>query len=91
MASWASCAPSFAFQRRGFGERQVLCLRKAVNLGDCFSPGEPKARGEFTLPLTKRRVALLPIVPLGGGELLGVIALCLARVQGFGDGQHSAG
>jgi hypothetical protein len=45
---------------------------------------------QLTLPFSKNRVALLPIVLLGRRELFGVIRLCLAGADWFGDGEHTA-
>ena len=44
--------------------------------------------GHTALPFPENGVALLPIVLLGGHELLGVIGLRLAGTEWFGDGQH---
>src|SRR5665213_1643313 len=52
------------------------------------SSGKPIAGCQLALPFAKDGVALLPIVLLGRGELLGVVRLRLAGVQWLGDGEH---
>ena len=52
--------------------------------------GEAVLLGRLPLPFSKDGVALLPIVLLGGGELLGMVSLRLAGTDWFRDGQHRA-
>ena len=52
--------------------------------------GEAELFGQLAVPLAQDRVALLPIVLLGGRELFGVVGLRLAGGKRFGDRQHGA-
>src|SRR5258708_29552705 len=53
-------------------------------------PGGAIPLGQPTLPFSEDGIALLPIVLLGGHELLSVIGLRLAGTERFGNGQHEA-
>ena len=72
------------------GTMGVPALAEAAKVLCVDGTNESVLLGQLALPFSENRVALLPIVLLGGGELLGVIGLRLAGTDWLRDGEHTA-
>src|SRR5580692_7497177 len=66
----------------------ILPFTEASEVLSVDASGKAVLLGHPSLPLSKDRVALLPIVLLGRREFLGVIRLRLTGAERFGDGEH---
>ena len=57
---------------------RMLALGQTGKLLRADGAGQAELFGQLAVPLALNGIALLPIVLLGGGELFGVVGLCLA-------------
>jgi hypothetical protein len=67
---------------------RILAFAQMGEVLGVNSSRKPIVGCQLALPFTKDGVALLPIVLLGRGELLGVVRLRLTGAQRLGDGEH---
>src|SRR5450631_2684737 len=72
------------------GGMRVLAFTEAGEVLGVNGSGKAVFLGQLPLPLSENGVALLPVVLLGGGELFGVVGLCLAGADRLRDGKHTA-
>src|SRR5665213_3202462 len=81
--------PGLAMLDQLLGSMRVLAFTETSKVLGVNGSGEAVFLGQLPLPLSENGVALLPIVLLGGRELLGVVCLCLAGAHWLGDGEHT--